>query len=238
MYMAAVTIDRIGVPSGLHDRRVLAWTRARADDALAGRTVWCAAALPAGRLAAERLRTLLEGDCVVRPLAVAENEAPATGPLDAAPSLAYAQGAEHGEALIDGRVEPGDVVVLHDALTVPLAGPARERGAHVICDLPPPRLSKAPGVATAQALLEPYAAVVDAFVLSWEERRAAVERIAALLPAAGLVDVKDVTIGGGRPAAARRMALAWSSVLGGVLEVDRSDRVGGTLHVRPAVASR
>jgi hypothetical protein len=193
--------------------------------------VWCAAALPAGRLAAARLRTLLQGDCVVRPLAVAESEAP-TDPLDEGASPAYA------EALIDAHVEPGDVVVLHDALTVSLARAARERGAHVICDLPRPRRSKAPGLPAAQAFLEPYAAVVDAFFLTWEERRAAVERIAALIPAAGLVDVKDVTIGGGRPAATRRMALAWSSVLGDVLEVDRSDRVGGTLHVRPAVASR
>lgn len=32
--------------------------------------------------------------------------------------------------------------------------------------------------------------------------------------------------------------LAWSSVLGDVVEADRDDRVGGALHVRPAVAPR
>lgn len=33
--MAAVRSDRIGIPVGLHERRVLAWLRSRADDSLA-----------------------------------------------------------------------------------------------------------------------------------------------------------------------------------------------------------
>jgi hypothetical protein len=53
--MAAVRTDRFDAPSGIHDERVLAWTRALAVDALAGRTVWCAGALPAGRSAVGRL---------------------------------------------------------------------------------------------------------------------------------------------------------------------------------------
>lgn len=50
--MAAVRTDRLDVPSGTHDERVLAWTHALAADTLAGRTVWCVAALPPGRAAA------------------------------------------------------------------------------------------------------------------------------------------------------------------------------------------
>jgi hypothetical protein len=216
--MAAVANDRFRAPSGLHDRRVLAWTRARADDALAGRTVWCAAALPAGRRAARRLRALLQGDLAVRPLAVTEI------------------GADAAERQIGGRIAPGDVVILHDALTVSLARPLRERGAHAIWDLRTPGRSRSPGVRAAQAFLDPYAAAVDAFVLTWEGPREGIERIAALVPASDLVDVKDVTLG--VDVSAQGMALAWSSILGDVLEVDRSDHVGGTLSVRPSVAPR
>jgi hypothetical protein len=57
--MAAVRSDRIGVPIGLHERRVLAWLRASAGDALAGRRAWSAASLPGGHAAGRRLRTLL-----------------------------------------------------------------------------------------------------------------------------------------------------------------------------------
>src|SRR5260221_487294 len=61
--MAAVRSDRFDAPSGVHDERVLAWTRSVADDSLAGRTIWCAAALPVGRAAASRLLGLLRGPC-------------------------------------------------------------------------------------------------------------------------------------------------------------------------------
>src|ERR1700744_5203529 len=52
--MAAVRSDRIGPPAGLDERRVLAWPRSRGRDALAGRVVWCAAALPGGHAAGRR----------------------------------------------------------------------------------------------------------------------------------------------------------------------------------------
>jgi hypothetical protein len=247
--MAAVRTDRFDVPSGTHDERVLAWTRALAVDTLAGRTVWCAAALPAGRASAGRLRALLREEVAVRPLAVAPSEPPAAlarrldamlagaapaPPLGAAAQEAYASEADRAEARIGEAVAPGDVVVLHDALTVALARAVRERGAHAIWHVRAARGAQAPGARAAQAFLDPYTSAVDAFVIAWtepRERGRGVEHVAALLPAAGHVDVKEA-------APARHSALAWSSVLGDVVEADRDDRVGGTLHVRPTVAPR
>lgn len=141
--MAAVRSDRFDAPLGVHDERVLAWAGSVADDSLAGRTVWCAAALPAGRAAANRLLGLLRGRLIARPLGVAVTEPPAA-----------------------------------------------------------------------------LASVLDP------------------IPAAGLVDVKDAATAGGRRGYAQLRALAWSSILGEVVEADRDDRVGGTLHVRPAMAPR
>jgi hypothetical protein len=250
--MAAVRSDRFDAPSGLHDERVLAWMRSLAGAALAGRTVWCAAALPGGRAAAGHLQALLGGDLAMRPLAVAAAEPPMAlsrqldamlagttpaRPLGSEAREAYARGADRAEALIGERVAPGDVVVLHDALTVSLARPVRDRGAHAIWHLRAPRGPQAPSARAAQAFLSPHTAAVDAFVVAWEERGPHVKHVAALLPAAGLVDVKDTAAGASR-ATARRLALAWSSILGDVIDTDRDDRVGGTLHVRPAVAPR
>lgn len=255
--MTAVRIDRFDVPSGTHDERVLAWTQALALDTLAGRTVWCVAALPAGRAAAGRLRALLREEVAVRPLAVAATEplaalarrldAMLAGadrdrlPFDAGAYDAYARGAAGAEALIDRTVAPGDVVVLHDALTVTLAHAVRERGAHAIWHVQADRGAQPSGARAAHAFLDPYTGAVDAFVVTWTEprgRRRRVEHVAALLPAVGLVAVKGTMAGGGDSARAQRSALAWSSVLGDVVEADRDDRVGGTLHVRPAVAPR
>jgi hypothetical protein len=251
--MAAVRADRFDAPSGVHDARVLAWTRSVADDSLAGRTVWCAAALPAGRVAANRLLGLLRGRLVARPLGVAAPEPPASLagtldamlagagrplPLGAAAREAFERGADEAETTVAERIAPGDVVVLHDTLTLLLARPVRERGAHAVWNVAAPRGSLAPGFRAAQTFLDPHAAAVDAFVIAWRERRVGVDRVAALLPAAGLVDVKDVATSGGHREHAQRRALAWTSILGDVVEADRDDCVGGTLHVRPAVAPR
>jgi hypothetical protein len=250
--MAAVRSDRFDAPSGVHDERVLAWTRSVAEDSLAGRTVWCAAALPVGHAAASRLLGLLRGRLIVRPLSVTVTEPPAALasvldgmlagtsrqlPLGAAAREAFARGAGDATETIIDRVDPGDVVVLHDTLTLLLAGPVRERGAHAVWNLAAPS-PRAPGFRAAQDFLDPQAAAVDAFVIAWRERRAGIDRVAALLPAAGLVDVKDAATAGSRRECARRRRLAWSSILGDVVEADRDDRVGGTLHVRPAVAPR
>jgi hypothetical protein len=153
--MAVVRSDRIGVPTGLNKRRVLAWVWSRADDALAGRVVWSVAALPDGHAAGRRLREVLHDRIEVVPLGV---EAAGLGK----------------------RVRPGDVVILHDCFT---------------------------------------------------------ELITAFLPAARLLDIREVPLGGDA-ARAERVALAWTSLLGEIVEQDRADRVGGTIQVRPVVAAR
>src|ERR1700760_3907780 len=75
--MASLRSDRIGPPSGLHDRRVLSWLRARGSDALGGHAVWCAAALPDGHAAARRLGELMPGDVELFHLAVEPSDPPA-----------------------------------------------------------------------------------------------------------------------------------------------------------------
>jgi hypothetical protein len=57
-----------------------------------------------------------------------------------------------------------------------------------------------------------------------------VHRIAALMPSSGVGFAKEFTD--------RAEDLAWSSLLADVLEHDRVECVGGTLHVRPIVAAR
>jgi hypothetical protein len=249
--MAAVRIDRIEIPAGLHERRVLAWMRSVAGDALAGRTVWCAAALSGGHAAGRRLRALLDGELEVLPLSVEAAEPPAAlarqldamlagtpspGPLGAAEQATYARGAELAEQAVGGRVAPGDVVVLQDCFTVSFAAALRERGAHAIWHLR--RRSGAPcGRAAIDFLDRGGAAAVDAVVI--DERRGidGEERIAALIPAAGLLDVRQASPGGDAARTAR-VALAWTSLLGDIVEEDRTDHVGGTIRVRPLIAPR
>jgi hypothetical protein len=206
---------------------VLAWTRAAAIDKVADRTVWSAAALPGGRMVAERLLGLLRGNLTARPLAVDRPES----------TTAFAP----FEAMLGGEVAPGDVVVLNDEPTIALTAAARERGLHAIWHLRVPRGPRSRRSEAAPVFLHPQANAVDAFVLSWQqpdERRPPFERIVALLPKAGLVIVKDAASGDSERAPARSMALAWISVLGDVVEDDRDDHVGGTLNARPLVARR
>jgi hypothetical protein len=222
--MAAVRSDRFSAPSGRHDRRVLAWTRAAAIDTLADRTVWSAAALPAGRAAASRLSDLLPDDLGVRLLAV-DPAGPA--PVSRRPP----------DAALGDDVSPGDVVVLHDAPAVALAAAVRERGSHAIWHLGARQERRSRDRGGGPAFMHPQAEAIDAFVFSWKQpgdRRAPVERVAAIMPKAGLVIVKDAAIGD----STRSLALAWISALGDVVEGDRDDRVGGTLRARPLVAGR
>lgn len=251
--MVAVRSDRIEVPAGLHQERVLAWMRSLADDALAGRTVWCAAALSGGHAAGLRLRELLHGDLNVRPLAVEAAEpraalsrqldamlagVPSPQPLGAAARAAYARGAELAGPSV-GRVAPGDVVVLHDCFTVSLAAPLRERGAHAVWHLRMRSGSRVPCVRAAMAFLDQGgAAAVDAVVIDEWEGVDGKERVTALVPAAGLLDVRAISASGGDAARARRVGLAWTSLLGDIVEEDRTDHVGGTIRARPVIAAR
>jgi hypothetical protein len=217
--MVVVHSDRFEAPSGTHDERVRAWTRSAAIDTLGDRTVWSAAALPSGHVAAQRLSALLHEDLTAQPLGVDPD----------------------AEAQISGKVSPGDVVVLHDALSVGLARAVREHGGHAICHIRTPRGPQVQSFDAGRAFVHPHADAVDAFVVSWQElseRQQRVECVAALLPKAGLAIVKDAAEGGSAHTVERCLALTWISVLGDVVEDDRDDRVGGTLHARPLVARR
>jgi hypothetical protein len=251
--MAAVRNDRIGVPTGLHERRVLAWLHSRGSDALAGRVVWCAAALSGGHAAGLRLREMLHDDLEVAPLAVEAAEPPAElarqldamlagvpspRSLGAAERVAYARGAELAELALGGRVRPGDVVVLHDCFTVSFAAALRDRGAHAIWHLRRRSGSQAPCARAAIDFLDRGGGnAVDAVVIDERLGFDGPERVTALVPAAGLLDVREV-VPGGDEARAAGVALSWISLLGDIVEEDRNDHVGGTIQVRPIVAAR
>jgi hypothetical protein len=264
--MPSVVIDRLEPPSSARRARTSEVARARAADRLAGRTVWCVTALPAGRGAARTLRGCLTADgCVVaeelqirprepfRALAGRLDEAlrlasamasPSkiggeSGPLGRREQAEYADGAREGEALAGDRVAPGDVVVLHDALTATLGEALRGRGAHVVWDVP---LGPAPaGVAVAAAweFLRPHARAIDAVVMSWSapERHAwGVEHIAAAMPSPALLATKEIPASGAD--AESRHNRGWSTLLADIVDRDRGESVGGTLHARPAVPAR
>ncbi len=200
--MAAVRSDRIGVPTGLNERRKLAWLRSCADEALAGRVVWSVASLPDGHATGRHLQELLDDSIEV-----------------AEPGL--------GE-----RVRPGDVVVLHDRFTISSATALRERGAHPIWHLHRRSATRAPSVREAIDFLDRGGGgAVDAVVID------GAELITAFLPAARLLDIREVSRGGDA-ARVDRVELAWRSLLGDIVEEDRADRVGGTIQVRPVVAAR
>jgi hypothetical protein len=251
--MAAVRSDRIGIPVGLHERRVLAWLRSRADDSLAGRRVWSAASLFGGHAAGWRLRNLLKDDLEIDPLAVEAAEPPAqlARQLDAmlagvspprsrgAPARAtYARGAELAEPALGGKVRPGDVVVLHDCFTVSFAAALRDGGAHTVWHLRRRSGSPAPSVKAAIDFLDRSGgAPVNAVVVDERVSIGGPERVTALVPASQLLDIREVPLGGDA-ARAERVALAWVSLLGDIVEEDRADHVGGTIQARPVVAAR
>lgn len=213
--MAAVRSDRIGTPTGLHERRVLAWLRSRAGDALAGRRVWSAASRSGGHAAGRRLWNLLKHDLEIDPLAVGAAE----------PAL--------GE-----RVRPGDVVVVHDCFTVSFAAALRDRGAHTVWHLRRRSGPSVPGVEAAIDFLgRSGGAAVDAVVLDERVGVGGPKRVTALIPASRLLDTREVPINDDA-ARTERLALAWISLLGDIVEEDRAEHVGGTIQARPVVAAR
>jgi hypothetical protein len=249
-------VERIAAPSGTRDSRALELTHRRAVDGLAGRTVWCAAALPGGLASAEALRGHLQGDgedveagaleiAVDDPLRQLAEDlesmltgAPGRESLGPAEQEIFADGALGSDALVGRGVGHDDVVVLHDALTAMLAQAIRERGAHVVWQVQTGVAPREPAGSAAWAFLRRYTPGVDAYVVTWLEPQrggVAAESIAALMPSADMVAAKEITAGS---ASRRRHNLAWSSVLADVVDADRGESVGGTLHPRPAVAAR
>jgi hypothetical protein len=114
-----------------------------------------------------------------------------------------------------GNVRAGDIVVLHHPLTAEPAEAIRERGAHAVWQLIAPR-ERSPGV--------------DAYVVTGRTADGA-HVVAALMPSAGIVSAKQM-----RGPAYRDVG--WSSLLADIVQTDREECVGGTLHARPAIAPR
>jgi trehalose synthase len=252
--MTVLKIERFPAPSTVRAARKLISEGSRAADRLAGRTVWCATALPAGRAPAAALRECLEwaeqsgvttGAFEVAPLdpvrqvaqhlqAMLHGPRPPEGQISPDEGDVYAEAASEGDAMVGEGVCPDDVVVVHDPLTASLAQAIRERGAHVVWRIE---------VGTAQpgeawSFLRRYTSAVDAYLMTWSaagEGGVRVERIAAVMPAPDSVETRDVTPG---PAAERRHDLGWSSALAAAVAADRAETVGGTRHARPGVAAR
>ena len=263
--MPSVVIDRFEPSAGSRAARASDLARARAADRLAGRTVWCATALPAGRGPAHTLQGCLSADgCVVarelevtadepfRPLAERLDRAlrfatAVASPTGLAPSrplgrrehAVYAEGVRDGEALAGDAFGPGDVVVLHDALTAALGEAVRDRGAHAVWDVNVGRPPARAAVGAAWELLRAHTGAIDAFVMSWFDpagRAPSVEHIAAAMPSAGVVADKEVAAAGDD--ADRLHNQSWSVLLADIVDRGRGESVGGTLHARPSVPAR
>jgi hypothetical protein len=232
------------------DARVLERARRRAEDELAGRTVWCVAGLPAGRDAAWALRARVrfggESGVAVDCLALTASEplaelgerleemlhgAAQTGDgLSHADGATWASGRLDGEALFGDAVAPDDVVVLHDALAAVIAEAARERGAHVAWRVDA-AASPADRLATAAwAFLRPRTRAIDGYVGEWVEPRARRGRIGSAIPSTGAVSGWDASTG--------EAPVAWGNALAALVHDDRHEMVGGTVRARPGVAIR
>jgi hypothetical protein len=161
--MTRLVIEHVHLPAGAREARARDAARQRADDDLAGRTVWCAGAPPDGRRAADTLRTRLTGQLPVRALPLALQALEET--LDELLAAADALGA---------RVTAGDVVVLHDALSARLAEALRDHAAHVVWHM------------EAAAIPRTIPPGVDAYVV------ASGRRIDGLIPSNDVISSKDV----------------------------------------------
>lgn len=126
----------------------------------------------------------------------------------------------------DAAVEADDVVLL-DVTALPRAAALRESDAHVVWHVDPGW--KAP---------EEPALGVDAYLMTWSGPGSGggqVDCVAAFIPAAGVLVVKEVASG---PHPEPYDEMRWNSVLADVVHGDRGDTVGGMRHARPAVAVR
>lgn len=253
--MTSLMLEHFAAPSSAQDMRVRERARREAIDELAGRTVWCAAAVPERRAAAEALRSRLRGAGAV---ATGRLEIAADGPLhdlarqlhamlsghargqrqlDAEQQEIYAGASRDGETLIGGAVRHDDVVVISDPFVAVLAEAVRERGALVVWQL---ELGPRRGaVARAWSFIERSSPPIDAYVTSWSTPRPGgrlQSGVAAFIPGADAVAAKEQKTAAGDPPWDEE--LGWSRLLGDVVRAGREEHVGGIVHARPAIAVR
>jgi hypothetical protein len=216
--MTSLLVEHFDTAGGTRVTRALQAAGDRAADILAGRTVWCAAREAASWVQAAQLQTRLAG----------------AGPDASAATLRCA--AEGDDPAADW-VRPDDVVIAHDAPTLSFSEAVREHGGHAIFRFRAGFVPTA-SVQAALELLTEMPACIDAYLLSWREARGhgeVVERVMAAMPAAGIIAVKEFSLGvpGEDP-----RPLAWRTAVAEVVRTDREEAVGGRLHTKPVVAAR
>jgi hypothetical protein len=252
--VTTLVTQHFGAPTSSRDARAQAFARSRAVDELAGRTVWCAAALPEGREQAERLQSSLSwtgADGVGTQSLRVSGEVPlreAAQQLDAllggdaaggwpgtAERDAYDDGSGSGETLLRGDVAADDVVVFCDPLTAALASAVRERGAHTMWHVRIADPEESAEAAEALRFMRDYTEGVDAYLVTWEEdtgRGVVAHEIGALMPSADVLAAKELL------GSEEGDDLAWGCLLADVVHGDRWESVGGMVHARPVVAAR
>jgi hypothetical protein len=255
--MTSLFVEQFDMPASAREAMAIGAAWERASEVLAGRTVWCATALPDARRSADALRAGLDG--AGPGVAATDLQLSAAEPLrelagrvermlagawaEGSPELGQAErnecarGAVQGDALIGERVAAEDVVVVHDALGAVVAQAVREHGAHLVWRF---RVAGGRGAAGHRAFdfLRCSTPGVDAYVMAWFERGhrgEVVERVAAAMPSAGILATKQFPL---RFAGHEPRRLAWTMALAEVVRSDREECVGGTLHPRPSVAAR
>lgn len=255
--MTSLVVERFDTPGSARDIRAFAAADERSADVLGGRTVWCTVGQPAAGAATRELGACLGG--AARPLTAAALPVPGpderlrvltqkidemiTGHDAGGPGLGrrdgriYARAAIESEGLIGDGVCPGDIVVAHDVLSAALCEAVRDRGGHAVWRI---RIARRWINPARQALefVGRFTPGIDAYLLSWVERSArgqTVERVAAAMPAAGIVATKEFPA---RFPAGEPRRLAWRMALAEVVRSDRDEAVGGTLHPKPTVAAR
>ena len=80
---------------------------------------------------------------------------------------------------------------------------------------------------------------IDAMVMSWTDpgdRPQGMEHIGAAMPSPGLLAAKEIAATGAEAQALHNRG--WSTLLADIVDRDRGECVGGTLHARPAVPRR
>jgi len=259
--VTSTTIDQVCVPATGRDARVLTGVRDRAIDGLAGRTVWCVAALstraPAALETNAHLAWARDGGVATdtRDITTAREAQPLAERLDAllrgraaraglGPSdrRAFAEVVDKSDQWVRDHVAPDDIVILHDALTVALTESVRARGAHAVWHLGIAPTARPAAVAQALTFLQRYAAPGDAYVVRWSQpaaRGGLVGHVAAMMPAPGVVATTELLVEDWRSRNGSRWHDdAWAGALGSVVEFDRRESVGGRLHARPDVAAR
>ena len=254
--MSSLVIEHLDLPAIPRYARAYEVAGERVSDVLAGRTVWCATALPRARRAAEQLRDHIEGaapDGAAETLHIQADEHQLRAAehvdrlLDGGDSRraglpreeqeSYAEAAARG-GLFEAAVGDGDVVVAHDALSALLIEAVRERGAHAIWRVRLRGSSSTSGARQALEFVRRFIPRVDAYVITWQERGPhgeIFESVAAAMPSAGILASKEFP---SRSAGVEPRRLAWRMALAEIVRSDRAECVGGTLQPRPTVAAR